>query len=352
MGKHIPGYSTQFLEKFSKELGLTVAERTQKEIFLSDPLETDSHRGVLRVRRLLNKDADRELLFYELTWSEITDIDKQILAYDNSGEHSFRRAKINAILKQFSNDTGPDPMIYLGPRRKEILGAVVQSMCWMFQADWDDLPSGTRVACHPSTDKMAQHLLNDDYAFVSHSLGSRIVIDSMQQIAEKFGKRNAQTKVFEGQEAIFLREFQKKKIPMYMLSNQLPLLQLGRELPDVTGQKEAYCLPTGDHYAERVSSGTHIIAFSDPNDILSYAIPEDFADKYLDSRLCINITNININVTDIIDVFGLGSLANPLSAHVNYDSDDRVVEVIAKGIGTSKAASGVKDNCEWMELIN
>ena len=79
-----------------------------------------------------------------------------------------------------------------------------------------------------------------------------------------------------------------------MLSNQLPMLQLGRKLPEVTGQWDAYCRADGEHYNSRVLSETSIIAFSDPNDILSYVIPQGFVDQYIDPRLCADTTNINI----------------------------------------------------------
>ena len=97
---------------------------------------------------------------------------------------------------------------------------------------------------------------------------------------------------------------------------------------------------------------TSIIAFSDPNDLLSYAIPPGFSDAYIDSRLCTEITNININIAHIIDVLGLGEIANPMDAHTGYDTDDRVVALIAKGIGTSHTAPIVKERCEWTELVD
>jgi hypothetical protein len=143
-----------------------------------------------------------------------------------------------------------------------------------------------------------------------------------------------------------------KTIPLYMLSNQLPMLQLGRELPKVTNQKENYCTKGAPHYEDRLVNKTSIIAFTDPNDLLSYAIPPGFSDKYLDSRLCTEITNININIANIIDVLGLGEIANPMDAHVGYDTDDRVVALIAKGIGTPYTASIVKERCEWTELVD
>jgi hypothetical protein len=49
-------------------------------------------------------------------------------------------------------------------------------------------------------------------------------------------------------------------------------------------------------HLEGLVAKTSIIAFSDPNDLLSYAIPQQFGQQRLDSRLCAEITNININV--------------------------------------------------------
>jgi len=94
VGHHIPGHSTILLEKLAKELDLTVMELPFKELTLTDPKAPSKNLGNLRLNRLLSKDRSRELLFYELTWSSISQIEKEVLAYDDSGLHSFRRAKI------------------------------------------------------------------------------------------------------------------------------------------------------------------------------------------------------------------------------------------------------------------
>lgn len=137
-----------------------------------------------------------------------------------------------------------------------------------------------------------------------------------------------------------------------MLSNQLPLIQMGRQLPEITGQTEAYCNASGEHYKKRITSKMEVVAFSDPNDLLSYTIPEDFAEKKLDSRLCIEISNVVINVTDVIDLLGFGKLANPLTAHTAYDSDDRVVALIARGVGNAVTSPLIQEKCKWTRLID
>ncbi|MEC4749219.1 hypothetical protein [Methylomicrobium sp. Wu6] len=342
VGDHLPGYSTQFLEKLTQKLDLTVQSAHPKNITLTSRTDSSKNLGNLRIHRFLSKDRKNEMLFYELTWSKITAPQKEVLAYDNSGEYSFRRAEVNDLLKKFSNDTGPDPIIYLGESREDILVSFAQAFCWMARNGWESLPDDVKQSCSFMDTDLAKNVSNDEFAVISHSLGSRITIDGMQRIASIINERDAR----------FREALKNKEIPIYMMSNQLPMLQLGRKLPDVANQKHAYCEPTGEKYQERLLSRTPIIAFSDPNDLLSYAIPHGFVEKYLDSRLCIDVTNININVATIFDAFGLGKLANPLDAHVGYDTDDRVIALIAKGIGNQNTDKMVKDRCRWTETVD
>ena len=335
VGDRYPGYTTEFLEKLAKELNLDARSEGQKNIQLTTPLFPDKNLGNLRVTHLLNEQSGKELTFYELTWSEITRQEKALLNFDTSGEYDFRRARINAMLKKFSNDTGPDPIIYLGQSREPILAAFAQSFCWMATGEWEDLPKSGKHACTGLNDTSAGHIANDDYVIISHSLGSRIAIDGMQRIATILASPQervpANQKITLSTKAI--EALQSQRIPIFMLSNQLPMLQLGRELPEVAGQEASYCTPEGANFKKRMVSETDIIAFSDPNDLLSYGIPPGFAEKYIDSRLCARITNVNINIAKIMDAFGMTDLANPLEAHVGYDTDDRVIALIAKGIG-------------------
>jgi hypothetical protein len=129
----------------------------------------------------------------------------------------------------------------------------------------------------------------------------------------------------------------------------LPLLELGRDPAAVRGRVQDYCRPDGDSYDQRLVGRTSIHAFSDPNDILSYGLPPKFADAYLDSRLCPKITNISINVAKPISLFGLGEVANPAEAHVGYDNDERVIALIAHGIGHEKQAPVSEERCTWLE---
>jgi len=350
VGDRLPGYSTEFLEKLATELKLTAKSSYFKDIQLTSFSDPEIKLGNLRVIRLQNENNSKELWFYELTWSEITRDQKALLAFDNSGAYSFRRAEVNDMLKKFSNDTGPDPIIYLGGSRELILRSFAQAFCWMGKDNWNEIPKEGRHGCD-FTNGLSDNLNQDEFVFISHSLGSRITIDGITRIVSMLESPEKKSTLHTIDKAT--REaLQKKNVQIFMLSNQLPMLQLGRELPEATGQRADYCDANGSKYRSRLFDETSIVAFSDPNDLLSYAIPHDFSEKYLDSRLCINVTNININVAKVFDAFGLGKMANPMEAHVGYSKDDRVVALIAKGIGNGNTAPIVKEKCQWTEITD
>lgn len=351
VGDHIPGYSSEFMEKLAKELGLNSRLGLYKDITLISPANPEQKLGSLRATHLLNEQTGQKLTFYELTWSGITREAKAMLAFDNSGENDFRRAQINDMLKKFSNDTSPDPFLYLGNNREQILRSFTQAFCWMSAFDWEDLPDNVAQSCIGDQNSDS-HVIHDEYVFVSHSLGSRITIDGLQRVAailpklERYLPEDKKGASFSNR----IEAFRNKRIKLFMLSNQLPMLQMGRELPDITGRKADYCEPHSPDFKQRMVSETEIYAFSDPNDLLSYSIPKGFAGKYLDSRLCPTITNININVTNVIDAFGISNFANPVEAHVAYDQDDRVIALIARGMGTKGSAPLVQQKCEFTKI--
>ena len=100
---------------------------------------------------------------------------------------------------------------------------------------------------------------------------------------------------------------------------------------------------------KRVFEKVNIIAFSDPNDLLSYEVPQDFVDNYLDSRMCPEVTNVSLNVADVISAFGVG-VVNPVTAHTEYDNDDRVIEMIANGINNFDDNSAINKRCRFMQV--
>ncbi len=93
-----------------------------------------------------------------------------------------------------------------------------------------------------------------------------------------------------------------------------------------------------------------MVAFTDPNDLMSYPVPQTWADKYLDSRLCANVRNVTINIAHVRRLPVIGEYADPSIAHSGYDTDQRVIELMALGIGNSGVGELVRERCSWVEV--
>ena len=147
---------------------------------------------------------------------------------------------------------------------------------------------------------------------------------------------------------LWVETLQNESLSIFMLSNQLPLLQLGRPAPTVVGQFPDYCTLEGDKREGRVIAESKLVAFSDPNDILSWSVPPGYEDQYMDSRMCPILTNVIINIAQVKKVLGI-ELAPPGDAHRNYDNDERVIKMIAHGVNEN-ADPMIKERCEWLEV--
>lgn len=331
VGTHKEGYATRMKDNLSKALNLTVWSKTDKNITLINPQNKKDEIGNLRVTRMQSEDLKKTVIFYELTWSSITTREKKILEYDDSDEYGYKRAVFNRSMKTFLNDTLPDPMIYLMDNKQQILNAAKEATCWMLSSNWENLKDKERDVCRVSSYNQIKDLSRENIVYITHSLGSRILLDSVIDVADEISdlKVNPDSPNAEEAEQI-INMLKQKEITVFMLANQLPLLQIGRPKPNVTNEIKNYCRKDGNKYHKRVFKEVKIIAFTDPNDLLSYGIPQNFVDDYIDSRICPSVTNVEINIADVISAFGVG-VVNPVVAHTEYDNDERVIEIIAHG---------------------
>jgi hypothetical protein len=139
-----------------------------------------------------------------------------------------------------------------------------------------------------------------------------------------------------------------RELQLFMLSNQLPLLEAGQDPQEITGAAAKFCGPDAPRSRERFFKRLHMVAISDPNDVMSYPIPETWVERYVDSRLCPKVTNVTINIANVRSLFGLGTVAGPLAAHTGYDEDERVGGLMAKGAGHEDIATIVRERCTWV----
>ncbi len=345
IGRHSPGYSGRLIEHLMPALGLVIKSEARKKIELWERAVSDKPVGTLSVRLYLSPDRSRRLVFYELTWSDVFEEERRTIAFDNSKEYAFRRTELNGLLKKFFNDHIPDAFIYLSDARAKIFASVQQSYCWMTSGDWEDLPDRISERCRLRNKDRIKYMRRDDFVFMTHSLGSRIAIDVLQD--ETGLVRHA--KGFSQAMKQAIKEISRKReLRIYMLANQLPLIGLSIKPPSVQEQIEAYCTPDGVSANQRVLKRLNIYAFNDPNDLLSYPIPPHLVGRYVDSRLCPSVTNISINVSHPIDLFGITQAVNPAAAHGDYDQDERVIEIIARGVGQKGQSPLVQEVCSWM----
>lgn len=347
VGLHHPGYSRRIQENLANNMGLDVLSRVSKNVSLLDPNNKKTPLGNLRVTFWQNKDASENMLFYELTWSEITTPEKKIIAFDTTEEYSKFRVPFNNVMKEFLDNALPDPMIYLTDRNGLILDSSKQAICWMLKTNWEDIPNGQAAVCNLAPYEALEKVNSEDLLFVTHSLGSKILMDAITNITVEAStlQRKDNNPAYQQQMAM-LRE---KEITVFMLANQLPILQIGHPLPRVNNQIDAYCTPSGKKYNQRVFKAVNIVAFSDPNDILSYAIPQDFADEYIDSRICPQVTNVSVNVAPEISAFGVG-VVNPISAHTAYDNSPKVINLISKGTYQFDKNDYLRQKCHFIEM--
>ena len=342
IGTHAPGHGTALRQNLATALGLEIRAPRPKRIVIAHPQFPGQDLGEINVSRLTDTEHRRDLLFYELTWSPITQPDKDLLAFDKEQEYVLRRAALNQAARTFVNDIAPDPLAYAGQKREPILVSVGQSICWVVSRSWSELPELTENTwCGPDLPGMGSRLELDDFAIISHSLGSRATLDALQRLTNLPIATDPRLKRMAD-------DFKSREVQVFMLSNQLPLLEAGREGQQVVGQVGAYCGPNATKPG-RFFAKTQIVAFSDPNDLMSYPVPDQFADKYVESRLCPSVTNVMINVASVNSLLGLSDVADPLSAHQGYGPDERVGALIARGAGNPNVAPIVAERCTWRE---
>lgn len=343
VGTHHPGYSDKLQQNLANNIGMNVISRQSKNIKLLDPSDHQTPIGNLRITFWQNEEASKNMLFYELTWSEITTPDKQIIAFDTTEQYSEFRVPFNNMMKEFLDNVLPDPLVYVTDPHNLILNSSKQSICWMLTTDWNNIPNGQAKVCNIGIAKQAKQLASQNTMFITHSLGSKILMDSITDIAEQI----ADSPVPPADR----QALRQKKITVFMLANQLPILQISHPQPKIHNQINAYCTPQGSKYQNRIFRGLNIVAFSDPNDILSYAIPQEFTDKYIDSRICPFVTNVSVNVAPEISAFGVG-IVNPVSAHIDYDSSPKVINLITRGTENFSQDQSLREQCHFIRMKN
>ena len=343
-GDYRSGYSDAMGYELANRLGLTRVDARPKEVPLnrvnteSNPNGSSEPMGNLHVTRFRNAQDNRQLLIFELSWGDITREDKNRLAFDESTAMTAQRVLVNKQLKAMVNMHASDPLIYIGPTGEKIRRSVRTAMCLLTNTSWNALGNPDDLACYSSDDP--SHDKSTRYAIITHSMGSRIVIDVIRNVVEEPDARYRAS-----------QRFKDAELNVYMLSNQLQLIQLGFSELDHRIQKGAYCHPSDSDYEQRLTRSLNLISITDPNDIFSYTVPQSFVDDFVDARLCPRLVNVVTEVAAPVDVFGIGGIAEPMEAHKSYFTDHKVLDVIVFGLNGALSSDDGHTSCLWNDVV-
>ncbi|MBM3512161.1 MAG: hypothetical protein FJX59_00440 [Alphaproteobacteria bacterium] len=248
IGEHQPGHSERFQRSLAYRLGLDGVDPQVKTIILQGPIRggrfssTPEALGTLRLARFTNG-ADRDLITFEVTWSSITQAERKSMDFDGVGAVARTRASLNATLKDFMNKRAADPLAYRGAKADAIRESVVQTICWATTVEWSGYPDLAEARCEWLATTPAI-VARDTFAIASHSLGNRIAMDALEALGAAGDTKGSASNPT-------LTAFRDKSVDFYMLSNQLPLLQIGRPGPVVAHQARRYCDAGASNAADR-----------------------------------------------------------------------------------------------------
>jgi hypothetical protein len=345
IGTQMPGHSERLQRNVILNLGLDSVDPTVKTIALKSPRDAkttapDVDLGTLRISRYANGNGTQQLLTFELTYASLLDTERNNIAFDTYGLAAKARADLNVSLKALINSF-TDPLAYASGKGDLIRGSMLQALCWVGRGAWSDYPTAAHEAC--SWQDTKRNVIHDDDIIIStHSLGSKVALDSLMTLGTLRDVIDKDPKARAGLAA--LDSLRDKEITFFMLANQLPLLQSGQAAPAIARAAEAYCSPNAPKIKERWFRKLSVVAFSDPNDILSYTIPQSFSADFMDSRLCATTTNVVVAVARPVS-FAVTSMASPQVAHTAYDADERVLKLMTHGLGGQPPPTG----CSWLK---
>jgi hypothetical protein len=275
-----------------------------------------------------------------LIWSALSADDKAKLIYDDRpsdnplGKFTWKRAKLNGQLKaSLLNDCLSDAVIYAGVRGADIQVAMQNAICEAL-----DGTTSNDICTFPAAYRHGSRRI----VIVTESLGSRMVFDAISALKIEAKGRSDEAALTAFEEAVA------PITQIYMLANQLPILALARpalvqaaSTTDPSNSKtpamatalsvlrDARVHHQGRNKDEAQPPKLSLVAFTDPNDLLSYRLlPNDPAVVGTDTRV------VNVITSNDYSYFGL--VENPLTAHTTYNQNPDALRILFSGSARGK----------------
>ncbi len=379
------GYSFDLQKKIAKRLGQETC--LDDSIFALDPPafilgHIDEERfeyppATLRVTGWTSRENNRsKLIFYEVLWTPYADAmtDQFLAPFETDlrfasnpewtrcggepdrppaserrvqGRERPRRALLNALIKDdFMVGGLTDAVLSVGPLGAAARDAIRQGICFM-AADALEAPSRPESAarCRLTEETLArfggasgvaERLGQHDFTFLAYSLGSFMLLDSLDEFRLWPGDLGPPELTCRLMPPLL------DDAPVYMFSNQISLLlaahpQFGCD-PDSNcdlygefGNRRLLLADPRDHgrnggepEACAVETSLQVIAFNDPNDIMGYRVPDYVTDSPLiDSVMNVRVRNPAFRIP--------GLLVSPVAAHTNHGDNAAILDFIIEG---------------------
>lgn len=246
------------------------------------------------VRRDYDLPGGRTILASFVIWSGATADDKKKLWYDRleseeGGTFQLKRAALNNRLKrELVNDCLSDAVIYAGYRSQELRDGLKEAFCRGI------------VGCIPG----------EPLIIVTESLGSKMTMDALREL-----------------KAVGRTGLLRSSNQLFMMANQLPLLGLAFRpslTADTNGDQELAEFKRLWNQARtpdgpgpvRGDDPPYVVAFTDPNDLLSYRLPVDDSTS---------------NVLGSNERTYFGQIEDPNAAHTTYERNHEFMRLVLCG---------------------
>lgn len=295
--------------------------------------------------------SPRKVMYFScLTWGDANrTIKVKMLGLDprtflELNENERHRAAINRKAKRFVNRSFSDPIIYVGA-----FGPFIREAVWAGLQGVSNAQASNRLAIAPRSDgedvSAAVELVRDVPTIVlSDSLGSRVLFDVL---CSRSTTCSAPSNVSEAPaigtgESDLATESRRSIRQVFLLANQLPLLELASIPPPPTGTtlqewltRQPCHTPIANDTA--IDKSITLVAMTDQNDALSYHLSDDFKKRCGQGRLkIVNVTVPNARLR-YFGVYSSLPKAHSNGFKANASAIDYIVDGTAdQGVNGSK----------------
>jgi hypothetical protein len=272
-----------------------------------------------------------------LLWAPLTEDIKCDLAKDD--DKAPPKQWFAGVARDFIDNKLADVVLYGGTYRDNVMRPSVQAaLCYVT----DGKPSADRKTCQPGP-------YDEPTVIITHSMGAYMLMDAINYELRKEKCDNALGTTAAGK-ILANTDY------IYMMANQIALLDLtrlrayppqlgGARMASEVAQRFAKCWTAVEPKSAPLIQANgveepptkQVVAFSDPNDILSWRLrPEDLKVPRPDRR-SVKLTNVYLSNGE----FSIPSLfSDPITAHTGYFDNPTVMELLLCG-----ASNGAVDSC-------